>query len=226
MIERMVLEAWDSEKQGVLLAKIGSEIAKTPELAKLEMGNRKLGKFIEVELKGVVQLLAHPTNSIVVIALPATVPIVGDVSKYFPDAAPLGRAAKTSGVKNAILLAFSRSLENGKRRFVSLTPTARFVDLPDGESGPSGSREVDRSLIVSDEALDPTERVRRVMDNIATWRQNADLAPAAIATRSKPEERPNETLLDALLAALSEVDQQRLHVPLDIVAKLLAQRVK
>jgi hypothetical protein len=100
------------------------------------------------------------------------------------------------------------------------------LDLPVGEPGPAGAREVDASLIVSDNALDENARVQRVMDNIATWRQQADLAPEAIATRSKTDERASGTLLDALLASLSEADQQRLQLPLDIVAKLLAQRLK
>ena len=128
LINRLAKEAWEQRQEGVLLSRLGSEIARKPEIAKAELGERKLSVYIEDELSGSIKVLASPANPIVRVAVPKDAVIdASDLSRYFPRADPGRKAAHASGVSNAILLAFSRPLAPGCKRVITLSPSVRFA---------------------------------------------------------------------------------------------------
>lgn len=222
IILRLVMEAWEQHQEGVLLSRIGSEIAKKPEIAKSELGNRKLSPYIQEELSGKVRILPWPDNPIITIALPFDAPIDGvDISRYFPRADPGRKAVQASGVSNAILLAFSRPLAIDRKRVITLFPTARFIDVGIDAEVPESGKVLDRKWIVlSEHEPDSKERSRKILNNIAEWRQSVEIEPKAIAAKIKGDDSQARTVLDVLLSSLPEVDQKRIQLPLDIVLKL------
>lgn len=227
MVVRLVREAWDVKQQGVLLSRLGFELARRPEVTNAELRRRKLAVFIEQDLKDEIQLLTSPSNPIVRVALPRNVDIdLTDPTKYFPQGNPLQRAARSSGVQNAIVVAFSRPLAAGMKRVITLSPAVRFDDIPEAHDVPDQAKVVERRWIVEDGQLADDERTNRILSNVAAWREAADLAPQAIASKDKVEDRGLGSVLELLLSALSESDQKRIQLPLDIVGRLLARRAK
>jgi len=228
LILRLATEAWEQHREGVLLARLGSEIAKKPEIAKAALGGRKLSAYIEDELSGKIRILALPQNPIVTIAVPSAVTIdSANLSQYFPRADPGRKVAQASGVSNAILLAFSRPLAQDRKRAITLSPLVRFEDLSTDAEIQQSAKVLDRGWIVlpSDEP-DSNERARKILSNISAWREAVGLDPRAIAARSKSESSLARTVLELLISCLSETDQRRIQIPLDLVAKLHNSQVR
>ena len=228
LLLRMTNEAWERQ-EGILLARLGDEANKLKELIQAELAGRKLTVFIKEELGEQIELYPLVPGDILRLALPRHAGVdQADVAKYFPKARASKKAVQASGVTSAVRLAFSRELEAGKKRLVNLLPKVHFWDVDDSEETVPPAREIPRELIVPGDDEDDPERVKLILKNIAQWRQQEDLAPAAIA--AKPKEDGNApksgNLLDLLLSHLSEFDLKRMEIPLDIVSKLRNVNVK
>lgn len=226
MILRMIDEAW-SRHEGVLLARIGDEIRRLPpELTRAELMGRKLAQFIREELGQEISLHTFGEGDVVRLALPKKVGAdIHDGRKYFPEPAPARKAAAASGVTGAVRLAFSRELELGKKRVLHLSPKPRFEDIEDGAPIPSGAFLINRDLIVSEGAADE-EHLRKILGNIATWREDLGVGLEVISTSTKADEKNSCSLLDMLLEQLTDAERKRVQLPLDIVAKLCNATVK
>lgn len=227
LIMRLVINAWD-QQQGVLLSRLGSEIARKPEIAKAELGGRKLSAYIEDELSGKIRILELPQNPIVKIAVPNEADIdTANLAQYFPRADPGRKIAQASGVSNAILLAFSLPLAEDRKRAITLSPLARFEDLSTDAEVPQSAKVLNREWIVlSSDVPDSNKRIRKILSNISAWREAVGLEPRAIAARSKNDASAAITVLELLISCLSETDQRRIQIPLDIVAQLHNSQVR
>ncbi len=221
-ILRLTTEAWEQNQEGVLLSRIGSEIAKKPEIAKVEIRDRKLSVFIQEELAGEVKILASQENPIVTIAIPDSAIIdVSNFAQYFPKADQSRKTVRASGVNKAILLAFSRPLASDKKRVISLSPIVRFLDIGVNDEVPEAAKVLDANWIaLPDGEESGDEHSRRILNNIAAWRESVELEPKAIAAKSKVDDAHTKSVLDLLISSLSESEQKRIQIPLDIISKL------
>lgn len=228
LIVSLTDEAWKINQEGVLLARLGSEISKRAEIAKIELGDRKLSKFIDEELFGKVKILPSPDNPIVKIAVPANATIdESNIKQYFPRADPGKKATQASGVSHAIVLAFSRPIAEGKKRAIILSPVARFEDIEENQPAPDSAEILDSKWIISPEQIsNSNERSKKIIENIMQWRESLEISPTAISAKQKSTESSSRTALELFISCLSEADQKRITLPLDIVAKLHKHQVR
>jgi hypothetical protein len=227
LVIRMTDEAWNDRGEGLLLARLGDEVVLRGEPAKAELAGRKLSAFIKEELANEIALYTSGADSIVRLALPRKAGISqAQAVSLFPRAAATRKAAEASGVTNAVVQAFSRELEHGKKRVITLSPSIRYRDIDLSADVPGSAKVVPSELIVTGEFSSEEERLRVTLSNIAAWRKSEELAPAAITAKPKVDEPEPKNLLSVLLANLSEQDRKRVQMPLDIIARLQQTPVK
>ncbi|MFM0643404.1 hypothetical protein PQR14_03670 [Paraburkholderia bryophila] len=223
MIVALVRATWNEKRVGVLLSQIGSLVSGHPELARAEMGSRKLTSYLEEELQDELRIFVSPDNPIVRVAIPAEVGVAGDPVLLFPHADPTKKAAAATGVSGAILTAFSRPLAADKQRVVHLTPKVRFDDIDLDAEIPASAKPIARDLIVDPSGVaDPAQATAQLIANIKEWRAQSELEPGTISPKPRVSERPGrKSLLEQIIETLSEQDLKRVQLPLDIVEKLL-----
>ena len=225
LVSNVVAQHWDTNRSGILLSKLGQVVNfKHHE----EVRGVKLAHFVDHELVGLVQRITLPENPIVQVALPSSVATDGDVRRFFPTA--LNKAAKEEIPRyaHAFWAAFYKPLPPDHRRWLSISPTVAFRDANATEAPTGFPFEVPRQIIV-DEAThpDPTTRSKVIVANIKPWLNSHGISIQEVlethAYRSSGLHDTNargSSLLDDILAALSDADLKRVAMSLDIIAKL------
>jgi hypothetical protein len=228
MIIRLTKEAWEKRSEGTYLARLGSEVAKKYEAAVIELNGRSLSTFIKEELSKDVKLLTLPDDPLTQVAFPISAPVdSSNLQEHLVHRDPLRKAAHTSKIPGAILHAFTRPIPDGSKRFITLEPVVRFDDVDSNLPAPANSFPLEPKWIVLESTgQDAQKRSVQVMNNIASWRQSVDLAPQAITKPSAERAGSGKTLLEEFMSSLSEVDQKRIQLPLDIIAKLHSRILK
>jgi hypothetical protein len=117
-------------------------------------------------------------------------------------------------------------LAPGCKRVITLSPSVRFADISIDAEVPGSSKVLDRKWIVTPEDIpDNNERSRTILGNITEWRESHELEPSAITAKPKSYALEPKSVLELMMSCLSEAEQKRINLPLDLVAKLHGSRV-
>lgn len=223
MIVNLVRTTWYEKNVGALLSQIGSLVSEHHELARVELGGRKLSSYLEEVLHDELRVIVSPQNPIVRVAIPSEVTIPDNVIELFPRADPIKKAATQSGLSKAILTAFSRPVAADKKRVIYLTPKIRFEDIASDAEVPASAKVIERELIaVPSGGAEFAPSMEQLVANITKWRTESELRPETISQKANTSGRSDRmSLLERIIEALSEQDLKHIQLPLDVVKKLL-----
>lgn len=228
-VRATVLTAWQDRREGVLLSQLGSEIAtKLPaELVRAELGKRKLVNFIEDELDREIVVFSGTRSRLTLLAVPRKAGIREDeADQYLPKGNSLNGRLRAAGIRKAVVVAFTRPIEPGHKRLITLEPITRFDDVPADAEVPDGAKVLEEHFLVLDENTPAEIKGATLLQNIAAWRKSAELQPHEITQKTRSEDRPVISVLDLVLSTLDESEQRRINMPLDVIAKLRARIVR
>jgi hypothetical protein len=225
LISNVVAQHWDANGSGILLSTLGQIVKSKHPTALIDV---KLAQFLDQELAGIVKRISSPENPIVQVALPSSVLTDGDVARFFPTAANKAAKEEIPRYAHAFWAAFYKPLQSDHRRWLSISPTVAFRDTNTTEAPSGFPFEVQRQVIVDETTHpDPTTRSKVIVANIKPWLnghgisvQEALETPAYRSSGLHDTKVRGSSLLDDLLATLSDADLKRIAMPLDIVAKL------
>ena len=230
LIVNKVQSAWDDGKTGILLAQLGMELYKEFPNTEELLARRKLAAFLADEMSENVQVLNSPTNRIVRIALPVSVTIEGDVSRFFPKTRNATNLGDLSSIRRAVVAAFSRPLTPGSTRVLKTEPVVGYTDLPVGAPLPAGSKIILPNQIVDVSAENTSLEVQnKLAKSIIDWAMENGVPMERIAPVMSPPNHVGanagaDSLMHKIVAALSENQLRRIELPLDVVSTLLRHR--
>jgi hypothetical protein len=226
-VPRVVNEAFEKDRRVVLLSYVGQRLRREGINFKEILGDVGLAKFIREQLADQIELTSSPEDTKIVSAYPSTV----DLSREVDPRPKLGTRPPLSTDRQAgsnrlfirdVWYAFSHPLEDGKVRYVLLTPSPTYRDVPTDEPVHDGLK-VPSEAIVPTGTLPPYERNRTIISNIESWA--AENAISLDEISEQPRQRANRTALDVLLNAVSASELSRISMPLDIVKALRLKRI-
>lgn len=216
-------EAYDETGKGLLLAVLGATLGNTP-IFKSILRQDKLSEIIKTQLSDSVRILESPESRIAAMAVPANI-VVDDIKNFIP---------KRDESKNtifryhpAIWAAFSKPIPCGFTRLIGLRPQPHFRDVEGSLAQDTSEMQVDAAFIVGKEIVLPVdERNSRISENIEKWLSSNKLNNEVVginsgASRFHPTLGKRGSKLESLIDLLPESDLKRIHVPLDVIAKLL-----
>lgn len=226
-VAKRVQTVWENEQQGILLSRLGMELAQEGLNIRNVLAGRKLAVFLKEEMPSEVQVIASPTNKIVYIALPAEVPADGDLGRFFPQSSKGAEIKELSQLRYAVVAAFSKPLSEGASRIFKVGQTVEYEDIADATELPPGARIIQRNQIEDPRSADdPIYAKKRLLERIIAWAKENGVPMARILYAAAPaaEGTAEETLLHQVLTALSAQQLQRIELPLDVVDTLLRHR--
>lgn len=219
----LTTEHWEKTKKVLLLATLGQELMKRGVNLKAELRGQKFIPFLLTELKDQLTVLKSPFAALVYGVVPA---VHGTKDPKTLFSATTTGASDRVNFDRRIWMAFSRPLEPNHVRLIELEPEIRVEDVPAAAAKESKKLRIGAELIIPAGQVPSDERNVGIQKNIRDWfaqnKQDMEIARAkSVDTRAS-----EGTLLAALMRALEKRDWERLSLPLDIVAKLLAHRIK
>jgi hypothetical protein len=225
---------WKERRKAYLLSKAGIDLPGVGPYIRNVTGKR-LRDFIETDLSDALRLERWSRYKNISGMFPKDAVLTDEIDSYFEFLTPEPREGQPVPRYNpSFWAAFVKPLQPGQRRFISIAFPIKFEDLSE-DTEDAERLEIDRALIVS-----PTEsdRDRIVLENIQTWLKRHKLDGSSFLMRSRPEfahlswdrtrmgaESPyGHSELEYLIEAVGNRDLARIHLPLDIVARLLGKR--
>lgn len=213
-----VREHYERTKEGLLLANVGWALNNQhPELRE-KLGKRTVGQFVKREMKDELALppnLIKPTEQCVY--LKGQVKALAALPAKGLDTTA-GVAAKPRKYAHAVVLAFTRQLPAGHTRYLILSDTVHFRDIPADNDVPDNGVVIDAELVVPPSAGQSKAEVQDALDKrVDQWLVQHALALDRVL---EPPKASAASLWEHLLAALTEAERKRIQLPLDIVAKL------
>lgn len=191
---------------------------------KAELGGRKL-KDVLSEYDGKEFQLVRETDRTDDIGW-ALIPLGVDKAQAFehrhtPAASlsPVDEAPLAVRYDLAAWSAFLIPLKEDERRFLKVNSNISFRNVPDGDTPPDDHIHVDGSLIRK--SSDPVVKVE-IERNLLEWARLNNVSPETL--KQKNQERAVATMTHGRLldfSRLSEHDQARILIPMDIVLKIL-----
>ncbi|HET7575469.1 MAG TPA: hypothetical protein VFK19_02755 [Sphingomicrobium sp.] len=226
-VPRIVTELFEKDRRVVLLSSVGQRLRREGIDFKGILGDVGLATFIRQNLSGEVELKSAPENPKIVAAYPSSVDLTQELD---PAPAISRRTAPGSDhppSSNRLFVrdvwyAFSHTLEEGKARYLGLSPAPNYHDIPEGEPS-EGGLEVPRDSIVPVGTAAAYERNRKIIANIEVWAEKNGIPLDEISERAKA--RTGRSALDVLLHSLSQAELNRISLPLDIIRTLRTKRV-
>jgi hypothetical protein len=216
-------EYWDARKSAFLLSELGGRLKRElPDSANLPAGLRRF-----LELRPIVQIVAHPEVAEKIGVVPLDVAVPRDIKELFPvSRQPRDSATFYPEFWRAFFLPFG-----AKKRFVVMpSATQPRVRVADTDVIPAG--ETAYEILPSDLATPPidapaSDKAKATFAKIRAWLERNGLPeepfvlhPAEKPTRPFPTQDTRSSWSSAL-AHLDYSDQSRIFIPLDVVIKLL-----
>lgn len=212
---------WNEHAIPLLLSQLGNkdggDIARE---TREEAGG--LAAYLRSRLAHRVRIVQHSSKPVVIGAIPADVD-QGTVTDFdaLLSRTLTGPSKATPRFRPAFRAAFQKTLEETKRRYISMRAPLRFVDATPDER-PDDVIEVQREYILDREA-----EIANVVQQAQAWlNKNAnDVDPALYLSEERwaTPRFPVDDLLSRLLLALDAEELKRISMPLDIVSKLRRQ---
>lgn len=208
----------------LLLANLGWAVNKQHPELRAVLGRQKVGQFIKLHMGDALEVLPDPENPTVVYVYlkgetPPAPATAQSVASY-----PAG-SIKARKYAHAVVLAFARPIASGFKRFLVLSDNSIYYrDLIEGSETPSDGFEIDSKLIVQTRAESVDADAPSTLDErIDQWLSMHGLPVARVLEQpivALAKKARHGSLLDQLLASLTDVERKRVQLPLDIVAKL------
>lgn len=222
----LVQDHWQHEQRAYQLTELGAVIAREKPGYK-HIIDMKLRPYVQCVMKDRIRFIEHPQKPVVYGVIPIEVELPANTADLFTR--PLQKTVFAREFWNA----FARPLFAG-RRLVELSKSDNEIvsfgvrDLSDDEEIPADSYEIRPDQTVDSKVPPSPERSRMVYRNIEAWLEATELDSAIFRGQSTYQKgvSGSDQMRDfaRLLGSIERADQERIHIPLDIVIKLLSRR--
>lgn len=229
-IVEAVVETWNSGKTVLPLARLGQILIGRGYDLRLQLGGKKLAEMVRTDLAAYVQVLRHPTNTMLTAAAPADAQLEGDIEKYFvapPAAAPVDQP-KVPRFNKVVWAAFVRALPDGFVRTLALEPRPQFQDVSAEAASASGKYRIEQTDTVPYGSASPSsEVVQKVNVSITNWAAKNGVSIQSLHEEQRSDSsiptsgRVHGSLLDRLVSALSDDELKSVKLSLNVVRKLM-----
>lgn len=222
--------AFENGRTGILLSQIGTLIAKDSPQLRDSLGSRKLADFIAEEMADTIQIIYPPEDSKLKIALPATVNVSNNISRFIPKRNASSSAMDIPRYNSAFWAAFSQPLPDNYTRLIEFEPELRFEDIKGVPLATNTNKTISPDFIINQTSIaesNPEQLSLQIANNIKQWLLKNGVAFDLVKAQnvdSKASGSRKESLLEILMSALDESELKRIQIPLDIAAKLHRKR--
>lgn len=227
-VVELVTEHWQTHQKAYLLSHLGKTLIGRGFDLQAVLAGRKLRAYISTELKDRLKVLSPRNNQLKVGAVPTDADLSGGIDILF---APPNKSAKGDdripSFVPAFWAAFTRPIPSGRVRTLSLAPKIQFQDVSEAAATNSGKKTVGSEFVVLQGNLSNGEYSTAVYSSIKRWLTNNDIELAAVLSASPTSggataggRADRSSLLEQMMAALTDEEMRRISLPLDIVARL------
>lgn len=216
---------WVSDQRVLLFSRLGSELNKSFNVKEI-LGATKLSEFVDAELAGKVKRVTFDGVSSASGIIPADANIGQsheEASRHFFGDGGKKQTESPHRFDPVLWKAFGSKIEDGQSRSISIDPVIRYQDHAGG-NGPYKYKISPEMIVGTDLHMPHEVRAAKIYQNIVTWLDENNISTkSALAVRSlKPSaEESGQTKLHQLIALLPAEDLRRIHMPLDVIQKLL-----
>ncbi len=213
----IVEQHWKTRCRALLLSQLGLQIKNRGIDLSAELGGGKLLDWIKRDLHDSLRLIQHPQHLLVTGLVPASAQLPEPIDALFSS-----DSKGSPRLSPPVWAAFTKPLNTGARRIVTLSPSFRFHDITNQDVGASAI-EVSRSQVdacTAELEADADGASLKIVPRVMEWARAAGVPHSAIVFAPKKGERRDLTLLEAIFVALSPAQLTRLAMPLDIAKKL------
>ncbi|MFM0029708.1 hypothetical protein PQR70_26070 [Paraburkholderia madseniana] len=227
-VVELVTEHWQAHGKAYLLAGLGKALIARGFDLQATLAGRKLRAYISTELKDRLKVLSPRSNPLKVGAVPAGADLSGGVDILFTSPSkPAESDGHVPSFVPAFWAAFTRPIPTGRIRTLSLAPKIQFQEVSEAAANSSGKKTVSPEFVVSPGSLSNGEYRTAVYSNIRRWLTDNDIELTAVLAGSSAagsmaaEGRvASGSLLEQMMAVLTDEELRRVSLPLDIVARL------
>lgn len=221
----LVKDCWTREKRAYHLTTLGSVLARQEPNYTRIIG-MKLRPFLEIVLGDRLRFITHSQQPLTF----SVVPIDADLPTNTDDLFIRPRRPERTIFDRVFWNAFAKPSFEGKR-VVELHRSGGDIvsysvrELPEQEPLPENAIEIPADQIAVSDLLPGPERSRKVYDSVQVWLAENSLDPSVFRSQlpywEGLEARTKSSDLVRALETIDKSDQGRIHIPLDIVIKLL-----
>jgi hypothetical protein len=234
-VVELVTEHWQTNKKAYLLSRLGQTLIRRGFDLQEILAGRKLAAYISTELKDALRVLSPRSNSLMIGAIPVDADVSSGIDTLFtPPSKPAGGEGHVPSLIPAFWAAFTRPIPTGRVRTLSLAPKVQFQDVSEAAATQSGKMTVAPELVVSPDSVSNGDYKTAVYSSIQRWLEangielksvlasssSSGSAAQMARTDSADGRADGGSLLEQMLAALTDDEKRRVSLPLDIVARL------
>ena len=225
-----VVETWSRDKVALSLARLGQMLTRRGYDVRAELEGKKLTQLIQRQLNDLITVVPHPSDSLHVAAVPVEVDVSDPATVFAPKIQKPSSLSEERIPKfaKAIWNAFTRQLADGAVRTLSLEPKPNFQDVSAEAAEAAGKYRIERSDIEVDGPAPSIEQQARTSQRIMQWAERNGVQVHYLTARSQLslghsfEAERDTSLLHRLLSSLSTEELKSVHLPLNIIKKLLS----
>lgn len=223
-IVELTQKSWSEHNKALFLARLGKVLVQEGLDLRTLLRGEKLSPFIQRELKNEVRIVQSPKDPLIFAVVPQAASLTGDLLEYF---APPPTHDKSMLFDARLWAAFSKPLPPGKTRRITLAPSIHFSDVEPTSKMEEGEIEIPADAIVPIGSKPQHERNTILQKGIHDWLKSKGINREAVRATdtSTLAWRHDNSILSLLIASLDHRELQRITIPLDVVAKLLKQKI-
>lgn len=196
---------------GVLLATLGQLLNNSGFDLKSALGGEKLGDFVLRALSGEVVIESDPKNPN--IKKLKALEVSGSEGLQFLD--PIESNVRYN---RAVWGAFSSQVTQGCKRVIVLKPKPFYSDISNESETPVGHFDIDAAHFPEDNS---PSAIAAAIDKWAADKRIPRSIVLHFSTERKSVSKDKLSLLERIASSISEQDQKRIQIPLDVAIKLM-----
>jgi hypothetical protein len=218
----LVTAYWKQYGAAYLLSALGPGLTKAGFNHRLILGEQKLSDFVANECANELKIVPNPKDPLVLGVIPAGITVNQENAGYL-----FAKRADSPRFPKGVWAAFLVELKPRLRRYVNLDHPVNFEDVPELSSSPGPTFvEVERKYIrQSYEDFVPNEKT---LERLNSWANDKQIDIKQLEVPSTrlfdivgtSSSGAGESLLDLMYKVLTEEQQHRVSLPLDVLKKL------
>lgn len=221
----VLANAYWQQKTALLLAQVGQALNRDGINLKEVLRGRRLSAFIRAEMHDRLEIIPSPNDPLVQAVKPKDGAVDGLIADYFGHSGKsAGSPATVHRFNRSLWLAFSRAIQSGTKRIVSIDTEVSFQDVKDDAPKQPGFV-LTQADIVSPDGLLKSQRNLQIEEKIVEWATLNSISINSLQEQSREKHErithaPCTTLLTLLIDCLDPEELRRINMPLDIISKL------
>lgn len=222
-VAKLVSDNFTRTGRGLLLARLGTALRYENVSVDAVLNGRKLASVLRESLTDVVTVVSSPAHPQLIGAFPVGKAPTDVSADSFDTSQILTRPAlNVRRYDPRFWAAFTKPIAEGKKRVVSLDPIG-FTDIDEASEADSGGFDLAASYICARNGITKADYEQAVIESLEQWltENNVEFHQVEQGASSRKQEIKDRNILEQMLRLLSEEQQRRISLPLDVIAKLI-----